>query len=350
MLVMLWPSGASATRLVSNNVKAITTIPFQGRLLLENGEAFTDTLDMVFRLYATPTGSIAEALWVEQLDSIVVREGFFTALLGEINTSLVDIVAGNDILYLGVTVGDGADEMLPRIPLGSAPFALTVPDNAITSEKIMDGEVKEDDIEDGAVKTPKIADLAVTGAKIDGDAIITTKIADRQITNEKIALGEIDSSLIADGSIPVSKLASMTGIVWKTPPYLSYEQVEWAPPPYPLHTWDISTQLIEAGVPEDAEMILLGWQPTRLSDISTFILRDESGTELGSVVMGTLIARWLESEQRVEYPYPATGIPYGAPIPVPGAVRRIEYEGTGGYYTDTPTEYSRRSLVIFGWK
>ena len=70
-------------------------------------------------------------------------------MLGSIDNTLANAIAGHDELYLGITVGTDS-EMSPRVPLGSVPFsfqaqeALTVPDGSITTDKIEDGAVTAD--------------------------------------------------------------------------------------------------------------------------------------------------------------------------------------------------------------
>ena len=70
-------------------------------------------------------------------------------MLGSVDNTLANAIAGHDELYLGITVGTDS-EMSPRVPLGSVPFsfqaqeALTVPDGSITTDKIEDGAVTAD--------------------------------------------------------------------------------------------------------------------------------------------------------------------------------------------------------------
>ena len=61
------------------------------------------------------------------------------------------IIAGHDQLFLGITVGTD-DEMLPRVQLGSVPFAvqaLTVPDGSVTAAKIAEGAVTHSKLSPG---------------------------------------------------------------------------------------------------------------------------------------------------------------------------------------------------------
>ncbi len=143
---------------------------------------------------------------------------------------------------------------------------------------------------------------------------------------------------VPDGSITTAQMASMTGIVWKTPPYMFQDEgTVWSTSENA--TWDIGALLDSAGVPDDAEMILLGWRPSLISDVSKFTLRDADGDSLGNVYLGTNLDN---------YTYAAVGMEYGSPIPVPGAVRQIEYSWVGGYKQEPA--HPRRMLYVYGWR
>jgi hypothetical protein len=72
----------------------------------------------------------------------------------------------------------------------------SVPDNSVTTAKIVNG----------AVITSKIRDAAVTGRKIANDSVSAAKIANGAVSNAKIADGAVDSDSIADGSITADDL------------------------------------------------------------------------------------------------------------------------------------------------
>lgn len=115
------------------------TIAYQGRLADANGAPLTGTYNMIFRLYDAATGGTP--LWEEQWtgsNGVRVSDGLFNVMLGSLTAMTQDIVAGHDQLFLGITIGTD-DEMVPRVQLGSVPFAvqaLTVPDGSITAEKL----------------------------------------------------------------------------------------------------------------------------------------------------------------------------------------------------------------------
>jgi hypothetical protein len=108
-------------------------------------------------------------------------------MLGSLAPIPQAVVTGNNTLWLGITVGTD-DEMVPRVQLGSVPFAvqaLTIPDASVTTAKIADQAVTQAKLgpdvnlvpPDGSITTAKLADGAVTTAKIANLASEPTRIA-----------------------------------------------------------------------------------------------------------------------------------------------------------------------------
>ena len=101
-----------------------STMSFQGRLTSASGDPLTGEYNMLFRIYEEPTGGTH--LWEESWtgdNSVEVSDGLLNVMLGKINPTLTSAIAGHDDLYLGITVG-ADDEMSPRVPLASVPFAM----------------------------------------------------------------------------------------------------------------------------------------------------------------------------------------------------------------------------------
>lgn len=73
-----------------------------------------------------------------------------------------------------------------------------VPNNSVTTPKIVDA----------SVTAPKIADYAVTTDKLGDYAVITGKIADASVSAPKIADNAVTTGKLADGSVTKSKLAT----------------------------------------------------------------------------------------------------------------------------------------------
>jgi hypothetical protein len=116
-----------------------STIAYQGRLADANNQPLTGNYGMEFRLYDVSSGGTS--LWSETWtgsNSVSVSDGLFNIMLGSLNPIPQSVITGHSSLWLGITVGSDT-EMVPRVQLGSVPFAvqaLTVPDGSITSAKL----------------------------------------------------------------------------------------------------------------------------------------------------------------------------------------------------------------------
>jgi hypothetical protein len=79
---------------------------------------------MIFRFYATATGGTP--LWEEQWtgsNGVRVSDGLFNVMLGSLSQLPIAQFTNSQSLFLGITVGTD-DEMVPRVQLGSVPFAV----------------------------------------------------------------------------------------------------------------------------------------------------------------------------------------------------------------------------------
>lgn len=74
----------------------------------------------------------------------------------------------------------------------------SVPDDSVTTGKIVDGTIATADIANSAVTTAKINDGAVTTAKLGNDSVDATKLADNAVSNSKVG----DSAGIAELTLP----------------------------------------------------------------------------------------------------------------------------------------------------
>jgi hypothetical protein len=194
---LFWAQSANALPWIQPAATATSTgtWPYQGRLANSAGEPITNTISMIFRLYAA-AGSGATPLWEEQWtgpNSVQVSDGLFNVMLGSLTPIPQSLVSENGSLWLGMTAGTD-DEMTPRIQLGSVPFAvqaLTVPDESITAAKLAAGSVTQAKLDagvravpqDGSVTTAKLSDGAVTQAKAP------SLVASANTTNARIYFG-----------------------------------------------------------------------------------------------------------------------------------------------------------------
>ncbi|MBK9337256.1 MAG: hypothetical protein IPM98_12040 [Lewinellaceae bacterium] len=109
----------------------------QGILKKANGNAVDDAAySLKFRLYEQAEGGTH--IWEETQIDVDVIGGIYTATLGSITPLNVPF---DTTYYLGVSVGSGT-EMLPRIRLTTAPYALSLIGN--TNQFPSSGTVKED--------------------------------------------------------------------------------------------------------------------------------------------------------------------------------------------------------------
>jgi hypothetical protein len=94
----------------------------QGILKKANGNAVDDgNYDITFRLYTSTIKPINQAIWMEVQPNLEVSSGIYSATLG----SVVDLdLPFDSTYYLGVSVN--GQEMLPRIQLTTAPYALAL--------------------------------------------------------------------------------------------------------------------------------------------------------------------------------------------------------------------------------
>jgi hypothetical protein len=105
---LLWASSAGALPLRAPAAAGTSTgtIAYQGRLADANGNPLTGTYNMIFRLYAVPTGGAP--LWEEQWtgsNGVRVSDGLFNVMLGSLRAIEQSVIAGRDQLWLGITVG-----------------------------------------------------------------------------------------------------------------------------------------------------------------------------------------------------------------------------------------------------
>ena len=111
----------------------------QGILKKANGNAVDDgEYSLIFKLYADSIGGTA--LWTETQSAVEVVSGIYTTALGKVTPLNLTF---SQLYYLGVSVSGGG-EMLPRIQLTTAPYALALIGN--TNQFPSSGGVRADSI------------------------------------------------------------------------------------------------------------------------------------------------------------------------------------------------------------
>ena len=88
-------------------------------------------------------------------------------------------------------------------------------DGNVTTEKLADGAVSTDKLPDGAIKTSKIADENITTEKLAEGAVETSKIADQNVTSEKIADQSVDNSKLSPEAVTYDKIKDRAVITEK---------------------------------------------------------------------------------------------------------------------------------------
>lgn len=153
----------AATTTVAQQTGALDvprTISYQGLLTSGNGAPLPDgTYDITVALYADESGT--QPLWRNMYRTAVLN-GIFNLNLGSDGLPLPDPAELNRPLWIGTSVNDG-NLMLPLTPLTSSPYALNLPDNAVTTNKLADGAVTSE-----KMGTPYVAGIALNGQSITG--------------------------------------------------------------------------------------------------------------------------------------------------------------------------------------
>jgi hypothetical protein len=100
---------------------APASIPMQGYLTDSEGQPVSGNLPIRFRLYSAPQdGSVLH----EETQTVSIDAGYFTVYLGDPPAALdLDVFRANQIIFVGLLVGDSADELSPRFQLATAPYA-----------------------------------------------------------------------------------------------------------------------------------------------------------------------------------------------------------------------------------
>lgn len=121
------------------------------------------TYDITVTLYADEAETTP--IWKSTYNTSV-HNGIFNLYLGSGDTPLPSSQQMNRPLWVGTSV-NGSNQMLPLTPLTSSPYALNLPDKAVTTGKLADGSVTAE-----KMGTPYVAGIALNGKTITADGTV----------------------------------------------------------------------------------------------------------------------------------------------------------------------------------
>lgn len=190
-------------------------------------------------IYNTPTGAIAYAETqtpttnANGLISIAIGTG--TPVTGTFTT--IEWTAGPHFIKTEIDpTGGTAYSITSTSELLSVPYAITamyaknvetIPNNSVTSSKIVDGTIVASDLADNSVTTLKIAD----------GSIATSDLANSTVTADKLGNLAVTETKIGSRAVTAPKLASMGATSGQV---LSYSGTAWTPQTIASNPWQPS--------------------------------------------------------------------------------------------------------------
>ncbi|RLC78181.1 MAG: hypothetical protein DRJ03_15505 [Chloroflexi bacterium] len=173
----VWARTAQST--ANSPGPSATTVNYQGRLADSGGAPLDGSYGMSFALYDAATdGSI---VWgPESHTAVPVSDGLFSVGLGSQTSGGIPTNVWDGDRYLEITVG--GETLSPRELIRSVPIAgmaLTVPDDSITMEKIVNGAVTQEKAPtllqsaNGENEIVRSGNTVFSGSDADGFIIVT---------------------------------------------------------------------------------------------------------------------------------------------------------------------------------
>jgi hypothetical protein len=166
-------------------------ISYQGSLADGDFPA-SDTLSMRFAFFNQEAGGAS--LWTESRPDVVVEQGRFSVLLGNVTPFPDALFENENALYLEVEV-DG--DVLRRFRMTSTPYAL----RSSVTDAVSANAVSTESLVDEAVTRAKIAPFAIGASELDEDAVTAGKLAENAVTSNVIQDGTVTGADISDGAI-----------------------------------------------------------------------------------------------------------------------------------------------------
>ena len=189
---------ASAQQMGTTDVPR--TISYQGLLTTNDGLPLPDgTYDITVSLFASEDGS--NPIWQHTYTTGVVN-GIFNLYLGSGNAPLPKSQDMNRPLWVGTSV-NGSDFMKPLTPLTSSPYALNLPDQAVTTSKLADDAVTAEKVD-----MPYLAGLRINGQDIIGKGAMVNIQSGKDID---IRYDEVSESVVIESKSATGTLGGEKG-------------------------------------------------------------------------------------------------------------------------------------------
>ncbi|OVE76641.1 hypothetical protein BVX98_04955 [bacterium F11] len=203
--------------LIPGFMLAGSDLSFQGRLTDKKGVPYAGTPTILVNLFTTKEGGTS--IWTSQEKKVDANEaGLFSTEIESFPAELLNI---HEDLFIEISVfGRGTFQPLyPRQRLNTVPYAiqaeqakkaneaLSIADDAVTSQKIDDGEVTSDDLGPDSVTGHHIDNGAVGPLDLSTDAVRSSHILDEAIDAVDLATDAVRSANILDHSIQEIDLA-----------------------------------------------------------------------------------------------------------------------------------------------
>jgi len=173
-------------------------------------------------IYSTPTGTV---VYAETQNPTTNANGLISIAIGEGTVvtgtfSFIEWTAGPHFIKTEIDPTGGTVYTITSTnELLSVPYSITslfaknvesIPDNSVTSTKIVDGTIVASDMADMAVTSAIIQDGTIKTSDLAGDVINTFKIIDGAVSNADLADNSVTSLKITDGAIVTADLADQT--------------------------------------------------------------------------------------------------------------------------------------------
>jgi hypothetical protein len=180
-----------------------TAFTYQGRL--KDGCTPANGLyDFTFRLHNSDGATVGP---LRALEAVGVTNGLFTTRI-DFGPGMFD----GQARWLGISVctndAGTPEELLPRQELTPTPYALMVPDGAISTPKLADEAVTTFKVQDGQIMTDDLAAGAVNSEKIANEQVLTEDLANDAVTSLKIRDGEVKTDDLDDGAVTLPKVGA----------------------------------------------------------------------------------------------------------------------------------------------